>query len=89
MFVLSGRGSGVPEGVGCWHGKWQVPKPDCQGEWGGSPSGDGVGGQSVERCPVSKAGCAFLCNVGGVVEGEELDPNPMPFFFLSNFELCF
>jgi len=29
------------------------------GQWGGPPSGDGVGGRSVERRPVSKAGCAF------------------------------
>ena len=28
----------------CWHGSWQQPKPDCQGEWEGSPSGDGVRG---------------------------------------------
>jgi len=42
--VPKGRGRGVPEGGGCWHGIWQLPGPDCQGGWGGPPSGDGVGG---------------------------------------------
>ena len=45
MSELRGRGREVPEGVGCCHGKWQLPKPDCQGEWRGSTSGDGVGGR--------------------------------------------
>ena len=42
--VPKGRGRGVLEGGGCWHGKWQQPEPDCLGGWEGSPSGDGGGG---------------------------------------------
>jgi len=35
-----GRVRGVPEDGGCWRGKWQLPEPDCLGEWVRSPSGD-------------------------------------------------
>jgi len=37
-----GTEKGVHGNMVCWHGRWQQPKPDCQGEWEGSPSGDGV-----------------------------------------------
>jgi len=42
--VSKGRGKGVLDGGGCWHGKWQQPEPDCLGGWEGSPSGYGGGG---------------------------------------------
>jgi len=38
------RGSGVPEGEGCWHRRWQLPGPDCLEGWEGAPSRHGVGG---------------------------------------------
>jgi len=47
-------------GEGCWHGRWQLPRPDGLDGWDGPPSRDGVGGRSVVCCPVSKVVCAFL-----------------------------
>jgi len=83
------RGSRVPEGGGCWHGKWQQPGPDCLGGGEGSPSGDGEGG--VRRGEVSRKQsgvCLFEESRGVVIEGKELDPNPMPLFFSFFFLSC-
>ena len=57
------RGTAVSEGGGCLSAKCQPSGPHCLGGCVGSPSGDGVGGCGVERCPVSKAGGVFVKNV--------------------------
>jgi len=49
--ALRERGRGVPEGGGCWHRRWWLPGPDCQGGWVGSPSGDVVEGEVWRDVP--------------------------------------
>jgi len=61
MFLPEGRGGvmlapremgrGVPGGGECWHGRWQLPGPDCLGGWVRSLSRDGVGCEGWRGVP--------------------------------------